>query len=182
MAWKSVEKEIEEELERFRVVPKQPKWMSIALYCFCCEKTNGGNVESAVSATTGKFKVNRSTVFAARSRWVEYYAYLRSRGDLMSLARCALWELEDIPPKKRERTELYRHFDAEGVLLYVGESLSTTARLIGHRHKSPWFDEITRVEVEHFPTREAAKAAEDRAIAEEHPKYNIKGNNGSERC
>ncbi len=100
MVRKSVEKEIEEELERFRVVAKQPRWMNIALYCFCYEKSNNNNVESAVSATTEKFKVSRQTVFDARRRWVEYYAYLRSRGDPMSLARCALWELEDIPPKK----------------------------------------------------------------------------------
>lgn len=65
--------------------------------------------------------------------------------------------------------ELYRHFDKDGRLLYVGIAISTTMRLSGHRATSHWFDQITRIEIERFPTRVAALAAEMLAIGSEKP-------------
>ena len=52
---------------------------------------------------------------------------------------------------------LYRHFTADGTLLYVGISLSALNRLGQHRQNAEWFDKIARVEIEHFPTRAAAQ-------------------------
>ena len=69
------------------------------------------------------------------------------------------------------RTSLYRHFDIDGALLYVGMSLNHVARLRQHSSKS-WFFEVVRVDVEHFATRELADAAETRAIQTEKPRYN----------
>src|SRR6516165_2240870 len=69
--------------------------------------------------------------------------------------------------------QLYRHFDGNGQLLYVGISLSTVSRLSQHRHGSDWFAEIRNVTIEDFPTREAAVAAEQAAIAAEKPRYNL---------
>lgn len=66
---------------------------------------------------------------------------------------------------------LYRHFDADGVLLYVGISLSAVQRLSQHS-ASPWSDRIARVDVERFPSREAAERAEREAIQTERPKHN----------
>jgi hypothetical protein len=57
------------------------------------------------------------------------------------------------------------------VLLYVGISLSAVARLAGHR-SGGWSDRIARVEIEAFPTREAALRAESAAIAAEKPVFN----------
>lgn len=73
--------------------------------------------------------------------------------------------------------QLYRHFDKEGVLLYVGISLHAVYRLSQHRNGACWFSEIARVEVENFESRAAAEIAEIRAIKEEKPKYNGKHNN-----
>lgn len=70
------------------------------------------------------------------------------------------------------RTALYRHFDADGVLLYVGISLSAVQRLSQHR-KAPWFHDIDKVEVEWFDMRAAAEAAEIEAIRSEKPVFNI---------
>jgi hypothetical protein len=70
---------------------------------------------------------------------------------------------------------LYRHFDAGGVLLYAGISLNHLQRLAEHRATSPWFDQITNVELECFPSWAHAKAAEDKVIIEEKPLYNIAG-------
>lgn len=68
---------------------------------------------------------------------------------------------------------LYRHFDKDGALLYVGVSLSTLQRLADHKDCSSWFDDIARVHIERFSRREMALAAEREAIAKENPRFNI---------
>lgn len=72
-----------------------------------------------------------------------------------------------------KRTAMYRHFNAAGKLLYVGISLSAVQRLAQHRHTAHWFDDIRRVEVEWFISREDALAAEASAIRTEAPVCNI---------
>lgn len=69
---------------------------------------------------------------------------------------------------------LYRHFDKDNTLLYVGTSLSALARLQQHKSASPWFAEIAVVQVESFRAREEAITAERAAIEKERPKYNTK--------
>ena len=69
------------------------------------------------------------------------------------------------------KTNLYRHFDENGALLYVGISLSAVQRLIQHE-KSDWFDEISNVTIESFATRELALLAEKEAIKKELPIHN----------
>jgi hypothetical protein len=55
-------------------------------------------------------------------------------------------------------------------------SLSAAARRSKHKRvKARWFDQIARIEVETFPTREAALAAETAAIATEKPAFNKVG-------
>ena len=70
-------------------------------------------------------------------------------------------------------TELYRHFNDLNELLYVGISLNTFARLSQHKDHSHWFKKIERVTVNHFETREEARAAEREAIKTENPLFNI---------
>lgn len=72
-------------------------------------------------------------------------------------------------------TALYRHFDADGRLLYVGISLSPARRLSNHAAGSRWADKIAHVTIEWLPTRQEALAAEGRAIASENPLHNIVG-------
>jgi hypothetical protein len=71
---------------------------------------------------------------------------------------------------------LYRHFDADGELLYIGVSLSAVERLSAHNRTARWADKITRVEIERFPTRQAVLAAEEYAIKAERPIYNHQHN------
>lgn len=70
-------------------------------------------------------------------------------------------------------TALYRHFAADGALLYVGISLSAVARLSAHEATAPWFRDIARVEVAWYPSRDLALAAEKAAIKRECPRHNI---------
>lgn len=68
---------------------------------------------------------------------------------------------------------LYRFFDAEGVLLYIGRTNDLRRRFDGHSRAQPWWDEVVRSTVETLPDLPALKAAEKQAILDEHPKYNI---------
>jgi hypothetical protein len=71
-----------------------------------------------------------------------------------------------------QKTSLYRHFDADGRLLYVGVALSATYRLSQHRLDSHWFHSIARVDLEHHRSRAHALYAEAIAIREEKPLHN----------
>ena len=70
-------------------------------------------------------------------------------------------------------TSLYRHYDSEGKLLYVGISLSAITRLAQHKDHSHWYDRISKVAIEKFETRELALIAERNAVVSEHPECNI---------
>lgn len=71
------------------------------------------------------------------------------------------------------RTALYRHFDADGALLYVGISCRPITRLKQHEHDSSWAAQIARVSVERFLTRQEALEAERLAIKKERPRHNV---------
>lgn len=72
-----------------------------------------------------------------------------------------------------EATYLYRHYDNNWKLLYVGISLNALGRLHRHSRFSPWFDRIASVTVERFNTREEAMEAEYKAVNDENPECNI---------
>ncbi len=67
---------------------------------------------------------------------------------------------------------VYRFFDANGALLYIGLTVDPGARLRAHRSKPWWFD-IVRIEIERHETRQAAAIAERAAIKAEEPIYNV---------
>jgi predicted GIY-YIG superfamily endonuclease len=68
--------------------------------------------------------------------------------------------------------DLYRYYDANGTLLYVGISNDALKRREEHRRSSWWFTQAARLTIEVMPTREAAQAAERDAIRAERPKHN----------
>ena len=72
-----------------------------------------------------------------------------------------------------DRTSLYRHWDADGDLLYVGISLSAVGRLAQHSKASHWANNIASVTIETFGSRKEAETAERRAISGENPRHNI---------
>lgn len=72
---------------------------------------------------------------------------------------------------RSDQTTLYRHF-CKDELLYVGISINALKRLGQHRDRSHWFNQINRIEMEKFETREQAIFAEIKAIQTENPKFN----------
>ena len=73
----------------------------------------------------------------------------------------------------KKTTDLYRHFNSDGILLYAGISRSALERIGSHKSNSHWYESITRVEVEKFNTRMAASKAERLAIINEKPLHNV---------
>jgi predicted GIY-YIG superfamily endonuclease len=68
---------------------------------------------------------------------------------------------------------LYRYFDADDNLLYVGITNSPLSRMSQHFRDKGWFAKAARTTYEHFASRPELEAAEVKAIQSEKPKYNI---------
>ncbi len=73
----------------------------------------------------------------------------------------------------KNEAHLYRCFDKDDVLLYIGCTKRLVSRITVHRELSLWGPKIHRIQSEGFVTRESALTAEANAIASEHPEFNI---------
>lgn len=73
----------------------------------------------------------------------------------------------------RVRCILYRHFDAMGVLLYVGISEDPEGRTRTHARTATWAQYASRMTADWYDTREEAERAERVAIVTEKPIFNI---------
>jgi hypothetical protein len=67
---------------------------------------------------------------------------------------------------------VYRMFDSQGHLLYIGVTGDLGKRLGQHLDRR-WFPLVERITLEWFASRAAALVAERRAICAEHPRYNL---------
>ena len=76
------------------------------------------------------------------------------------------------------KTTLYRYFDSDGKLLYVGITGDNVKRQSQHRRNAFWFGEIASATFVHFDSREEALEAEAAAIRYEKPAHNIQGVGG----
>ncbi len=72
-------------------------------------------------------------------------------------------------------TTLYRLWNADHLLLYVGITDDAEARIEEHRSEKPWWGEVAQISTEEFPSRRRALEAETRAIFWEQPRHNILG-------
>ena len=78
--------------------------------------------------------------------------------------------------------QMYRLYNAEGDLLYLGISYSALARIAQHSKSQAWWAAVVRIEVESFTmvSRRTMETAEREAIIREQPLYN-KHHAGSHR-
>lgn len=70
-----------------------------------------------------------------------------------------------------ERTALYRLYDADGNLLYVGIT-NNPKRWYDHSRDKCWWPEVNRKTIEWFETRKSAERIEKLEVKEDGPKYN----------
>lgn len=85
------------------------------------------------------------------------------------------------PDPLGESTTLYRAFDGDGRLLYVGIAAKWTNRWSEHARQSPFFFDVARLELSTHETRAAALEAERSAIIDESPLYNVVHNGKTTR-
>jgi hypothetical protein len=126
----------------------------------------------------GEDVINRGTRLAAVTMGREPEAL---RACLEATARRSLEAIHQVEWKRpqarrlpnQRNYELYRHFDADGKLLYVGRALNALERLTVHRDNAPWYYEITTVTIERFATYRELLDAEQVAIRRENPRHNV---------
>jgi predicted GIY-YIG superfamily endonuclease len=68
---------------------------------------------------------------------------------------------------------LYRMFNRDGVLLYVGITNNPKGRFRTHGELKSWWSEVATITLQHLPSRLHLEAAESDAIKNEGPLYNI---------
>ena len=68
---------------------------------------------------------------------------------------------------------VYRQYDVNGQLLYVGAAACVWNRMVGHKRDAEWIELVAGVDIESFPSKAEALIAERRAIFEERPIYNV---------
>jgi predicted GIY-YIG superfamily endonuclease len=77
-------------------------------------------------------------------------------------------------PTHNDGTQMYRLYNADGTLLYVGISWSALSRITQHKTDKPWWTTVTRVDITTIPgDRAAAESAERHAIHTEQPLHNV---------
>lgn len=69
---------------------------------------------------------------------------------------------------------VYRVYDKDGRLIYIGASVDVQSRLVTHERYSWWHGLIAEVTTTDYPTADAALAAELVAIQEEQPAFNVR--------
>lgn len=77
-----------------------------------------------------------------------------------------------------DNTQLYRQFNRDGKLLYVGISINAFERFRQHAKDKTWIDTVASMTIEHFASRQEALDAERAAIESECPLWNIVFNRG----
>lgn len=71
-----------------------------------------------------------------------------------------------------QRFTVYRIYDGDGALLYVGASRWFAARMRAHEVKAEWWETVATVTVEHHQDEASMAKAEQAAIATEDPIHN----------
>lgn len=86
----------------------------------------------------------------------------------------------DVPANMRlhrpQAAYLYRQWDKDDRLLYIGITRSIRQRERGHAKSSRWMELVVRTTTERHQSRGAAEVAEVAAIAAEQPLFNVAGN------
>lgn len=75
-------------------------------------------------------------------------------------------------PKTPQGTALYRLYNTDGRLLYVGITSNPKARWSAHSRDKHWWPEVARKTIEWFETRKSAERIEKVEVEEESPRYN----------
>lgn len=73
-----------------------------------------------------------------------------------------------------ERTAVYRIYDGDGMLLYVGIARNFGARWAQHEKAQPWWPRVRHQTVDWYDSRDEALEVEAEAIRVERPEFNVR--------
>jgi len=73
------------------------------------------------------------------------------------------------------RHYVYRFFDADGQLIYVGCTHKPEQRIAIHQYTMWWAPQIARTKIKVYADKASARAAEAEAIRNERPRWNVLG-------
>lgn len=73
---------------------------------------------------------------------------------------------------------LYRMFDKNGTLLYVGRTAHPAERFKAHKYTKQWWSQVARIDLQHCANHDALEQAEREAIQGEWPLYNVQEKRG----
>lgn len=94
-------------------------------------------------------------------------------------------EVRSFAEMQREREKapfvVYRMYDADSALLYVGVTMNDAVRLHAHSNQKAWFYRVATVTFTRYATKSEAYAAEKAAIKEEKPLHNVRDSGKSLR-
>lgn len=74
------------------------------------------------------------------------------------------------------KTAIYRLWNAEDALIYIGIAKNPAARFAKHAERSHWWPEVASIQIDWAPTRDEALSIEREAIRAEKPRYNVRHN------
>lgn len=119
------------------------------------------------------------TSVAKRMRHVLDVVRFAGSKDMMpapALAELLAWRWEAptaAPRRSAQMQKIYRMFDSEQCLLYVGVSGCAIGRMLEHARDKAWFDDVRNINIELLAcSRLEAEEVEAAIICEENPKHN----------
>lgn len=80
-----------------------------------------------------------------------------------------------VQAKGTDETAVYRLYDVNDRLLYVGMGRNPMGRWASHADQHAWWPDVARFEVTWYPTRQEAAAEERRALREDDAAHNVHG-------
>ena len=70
---------------------------------------------------------------------------------------------------------VYKTYNKDGVLLYVGHSNQVRIRIMSHKRTSEWAEDMDIIKLKFYYSDALARLEERHAIRTEHPKFNYNG-------
>lgn len=92
------------------------------------------------------------------------------------------WRSTQLTPESWSHTVLYRAYDADSRLLYIGISGDPVSRWHQHSRKALWWPQASWIDYCGYPTEYDALDAERHAIRDEQPLFNKRSANRRGRC
>lgn len=154
------------------LVPERPTWMPLgrALYIKLGVVLDPDAINSPESDAALDLRDALRTLNAATPDEIAWAVAQHQGVETEVVAKRMRDRVDDYP--ERGRTALYRHFDSDGRLLYIGIASDPETRRKQHQRNSRWARLSDDMAVEWFTTRGEAEAAERAAIASERPIFN----------